>query len=108
MTNIDCPASGREAVDSLEAYLTSVDMLLARAGLGRSERNSVCRQIVEQFHDLLPVKLHQASAAQVEAALAKLGSDAAFASDDVTSLRQALRMIWYRFWIGTPIPLALK
>ena len=108
MTDIDVPASGREAVDSLTAHLTRVDMLLARAGLGRAERNSVCRQIVEQFHDLLPAKLDQASATQVEAALAKLGSDAAFASDEVTSLQQALRIIWHRFWIGTPIPLALN
>ena len=108
MTEIGTPTSGREAVDSLAAYLTRVDMLLARAGLDRAERNSVCRQIVEQFHDLVPVELDQASATQVEAALAKLGSDAAFASDEVTSLRQALRMVWHRFWIGTPIPLALN
>jgi len=82
VTDIGNQTSGREAVDSLVAYLSRVDMLLARAGLDRDGRNSVCRQIAEQFHDLVPVELEQASATQVEAALAKLGSDAAFASDE--------------------------
>lgn len=108
MNDADTSKSGRAAIDSLVTYLTRVDMLLARAGLDRTERDSVCHQIVEQFHDLLPVELDQASAAQVEEALAKLGSDAAFASDEVVSLRQAMRMIWHRFWIGTPVPLALN
>lgn len=108
MTGKNGTTSACRAVDALVAYLARVDMQLARAGLDRAERDSVCRQIVEQFHDLLPVKPDQATASQVEEALTKLGSDAAFAGDEVTSFGQALRMIWHRFWIGTPFPLALN
>ena len=102
------PLSGHDSAGALVAYLLRVDMQLARTGLARVERDSVCRQLVEQFHDLLPVPLENATAVQVESALTKLGSDAAFASDDVVSRGQVLRMLWHRFWIGTPIPLVLN
>lgn len=100
--------AGHDSAEALTAYLVRVDMQLARAGLDLSARDSVCRQVIEQFHDLLPVPLEHASAAQTEAALTKLSSDAAFESDDVVSRGQVLRMLWHRLWIDTPIPLVLN
>ena len=108
MTGDEHPSSAHDAADALAAYLVRVDIQLARAGMDRRERDSTCRQIVEQFHDLLPVRLENATTAQVEAALGSLSSDVAFASDDIVSRGQMLRMLWHRFWIGTSIPLALN
>ena len=108
MTKRDHPSSGRDAARTLGAYLTRVDLQLARAGMARSERDATCRQIVEQFHDLLPVPVEHATATQVEAALGHLSSEVAYASDDVLSRSQLLRMLWHRFWIGTPVPIALN
>lgn len=45
---------------------------------------------------------------QIEHALANLSSDEAFANLDITSCGQVLRMIWHRFWIGKPTPIALN
>lgn len=108
MTGNGDASTESEPTDALVGYLIRVDIQLARTGLDRAERDSICHQIIEQFYDLLPAELGQAPAAQAEATLAKLSSDAAFASDGVTSPRQTLRMFWHRFWIGTPIPLALN
>lgn len=46
-------ASTEDGTQAIEAYLQRVDLQLAIAGLGRNDRDVVCRQIVEQFHDLL-------------------------------------------------------
>lgn len=109
MTKGDHLSSGCDAAKALGAYLIRVDLQLARAGMARGERDATCRQIVEQFHDLLPVSVEHATAPQVEAALGQLASEVAYASQDVLSGSQLLRMVWHRFWIGgAPIPLALN
>lgn len=108
MTATDAKPTLSPAAEALAAHLLRVDLQLARAGLDRDERDATCRQIAEQFDDLLSVSISQATAEQADEALTKLSGDAAFDSSEVTSLGLAMRMVWSRFWIGTPTPLALN
>ena len=101
-------ASPSVAADALAAYLVRVDMQLARAGLACDERDAVCRQLVEQFCDLLPTGPDEATAEQVDEALAKLSNEADFGNDDVRSLGRSARGAWHRFWVGEPMPLVLN
>jgi len=109
MIRRDKSQSGNTAADALAAYLMRVDIELSRAGLSRGERDETCRQIVEQFHDMLPVPAGQATPQQVDDVLGQLAAEMDYASEEVQSRGQLSRRMWHRFWIGTEsVPLALN
>ena len=108
MTNESKEISDSNAAEALCGYLTRVDMQMSRAGMARVDRDATCQQIVEQFYDLLGGPANKATSEQVDAAIGKLSNDQVFASDEIQSRGQMMRMYWQRMRIETHIPLAIN
>ncbi|MCC6679633.1 MAG: hypothetical protein IT445_01915 [Phycisphaeraceae bacterium] len=107
-TEQSASSSVQHAALALGEHLTRVDLQLARAGLARSERDEVCRQIAEQFHDLLPVPVQQATHEQIDTVLDQLSGESAYESSEIHSRAQRWRMMWHRLRIGYSCPVALN
>ncbi len=97
-----------DARKALGGYLERTDLLLARSGLSRSERDETLGQISEQFYDLLGVPIEEADRELTENAIAGLAPERAFELNDVMSTGQILRATWYRFCIGGIVPIFLN
>ncbi len=97
-----------DARKALGGYLRRTDLLLARSGLSRRERDEVLGQIAEQFYDLLGVPIGEADREQTENAIARLAPEHTFELCENTSVVQFLRATWYRLMIGQPVPIFLN
>jgi len=109
-TNADMnmPSQNYDARKALGGYLERTDLLLARSGLSRSERDETLGQIAEQFYDLLGVPIEEADRELTENAIAQLAPETAFELNDAMTLRQHLRATWHRLMIGRLVPLFLN
>lgn len=94
-----------DARKALGGYLERTDLLLARSGLSRSERDETLGQIAEQFYDLLGVPVEEADREVTEKAIAKLAPERAFELDDAMTLRQHLRAALHQ---GAIVPIFLN
>jgi hypothetical protein len=107
-TNMNMQSEIYDARKALGGYLERTDLLLARSGLSRNERDGTIGQIAEQFYDLLGVPIEQADRELTENAIAQLAPERAFELNDAVTTGQILRTTWHRFWIGWGVPIFLN
>ncbi len=107
-TSMNMQSQTYDARKALGGYLERTDLLLARSGLSRSERDETLGQIVEQFYDLLGVPIGEADQELTEIAIAKLAPERMFELNDTMTTSQLSRAVWNRFCIGGIVPIFLN
>lgn len=107
-TSMNMQSEIYDARKALSSYLERTDLLLARSGLSRSERDETLGQIVEQFYDLLGAPIGEANREQTVNAISQLAPVLGYELKEYMTKGQRLRAAWHWFWVGGFTPMFLN